>query len=710
MSYSYLPGLPSSTADHTASDDAYLSLQERITQALASLANQPGFAKRNAQRHMIGHIARRMMQAGEDDHPVLAIEAGTGTGKTYGYCLPLIPIAQFKEKRLVISTGTVALQEQLIAHDLPLLKAQTGWEFSYVLAKGRRRYLCPLRMLSAVAGQQTVLFDNTDLIQEFAAKLKVAMDDGWAGDLDALSYTLPPPVLQAFTTDAAGCTNRKCQHFDICPYFNAKKKMLEADVVVTNHALLVADLNLGGGVVLPPPQESYHVIDEGHRLVGEVLAQGASSHQLQGARSWLDSLIKMVQGMGSIGDVDYQNDMGNWPERIVEQAEALKRHLQQIYSLVGQHSELSQNSSDRARSNQNEKSISRYRFAHGKLPEYFHEIGQAFLVNSTTLSDALAKAYDITQQALNRMQASDLIKQQSDLGFFKERVANVVTTWQYLLDHNSQPPKAKWLDTDKKGETVDYSFSASPIEAKSFLEAKLWSTSCGVVITSATLSALGKFDYFLAQTGLSAEHTGCYRFASPFDYANAASLFIPAHIDGKSQTHTEQIIDWLKENLNHDEGTLILCTSKYQLNRIFEAIKDNYSIQLQDTASKQHLIEQHKQTIDQGKGSVLMGLDSFGEGLNLPGSYCTHVVICKLPFPVPTSPIEEAQAEYIESLGKRPFDELAVPFTSAKLTQWVGRLLRTETDTGRISILDNRLSNTGYGRKMLAALPAFKAV
>lgn len=183
-------------------------------------------------------------------------------------------------------------------------------------------------------------------------------------------------------------------------------------------------------------------------------------------------------------------------------------------------------------------------------------------MNSTTLSDALAKAYDITQQALNRMQASDLIKQQSDLGFFKERVANVVTTWQHLLDHISQPPKAKWLDTDKKGETVDYSFSASPIEAKSFLEAKLWSTSCGVVITSATLSALGKFDYFLAQTGLSAEHTGCYRFASPFDYANAASLSIPTHIDGKSQTHTEQIIDWLKDNLNPHEGTLILCTSK----------------------------------------------------------------------------------------------------------------------------------------------------
>ncbi|MCL5796069.1 MAG: ATP-dependent DNA helicase DinG, partial [Gammaproteobacteria bacterium] len=136
--------------------------------------------------------------------------------------------------------------------------------------------------------------------------------------------------------------------------------------------------------------------------------------------------------------------------------------------------------------------------------------------------------------------------------------------------------------------------------------------------------------------------------------------------------------------------------------------KDQFNIQLQDTQPKAHLIEQHKLTIDQGKGSVLIGLDSFGEGLNLPGNYCTHVVICKLPFPVPSSPVEEAQAEYIESQGKRPFDELAVPFTSAKLTQWVGRLLRTESDTGRVSILDNRLLTKYYGRKMLAALPGFK--
>ena len=544
----------------------------------------------------------------------MAIEAGTGTGKTYGYCLPLIPIVQLMEKRLVISTATVALQDQLFQHDLPMLKQQTGWDFSYVLAKGRRRYLCPMRLLSAVTGQQTALFESNDVVVDYAQKLKVAMDAGWAGDLDELSFSLPSSVHQAFTTDAAGCTNRKCQHFDICPYFTAKKHMLEATVVVTNHALLIADLNLGGGVVLPHPSESYHVIDEGHRLAGEVLAQGSSSHHLQGARTWLDSLIKMTHAMGSHGDEDYQTDVGNWPERIVEQSEALKRLLQQVYALVGQHPELSlsrssQTNNQRSNNNQNDKRISSYRFPHGQLPEYFHEIGALLLTTSTTLSDALAKAYDITQQSLNRIQANDLIKQQSDLGFFKERVSNVVKTWQLLLDTNQKPPKAKWLDTDKsKGDTVDYAFSASPIEAKTYLQEKLW------------------------------VHTFCKRLPSPFDYANAATLTVTQNIDGKDPQHTLAIIDWLTNNLNPNEGTLILCTSKTQMNAIYDNIKDQFTIQLQDTQPKAHLIEQHKQTIDQGKGSVLMGLDSFGEGLNLPGNYCTHVVICKLPFPVPSSP------------------------------------------------------------------------
>ncbi len=693
--------------------DAYLQLQSQIVAALDALASTPGFKQRNAQRHMIGDIARTMMTSGLE-HPIMAIEAGTGTGKTYGYCLPLIPIVQLMEKRLVISTATVALQDQLFQHDLPMLKQQTGWDFSYVLAKGRRRYLCPMRLLSAVSGQQTALFESNDVVVDYAQKLKVAMDAGWAGDLDELSFSLPSSVHQAFTTDAAGCTNRKCQHFDICPYFTAKKHMLEATVVVTNHALLIADLNLGGGVVLPHPSESYHVIDEGHRLAGEVLAQGSSSHHLQGARTWLDSLVKMTHGMGSHGDEDYQTDIGNWPERIVEQSEALKRLLQQVYALVGQHPELSlsrssQTNNQRSNNNQNDKRLSSYRFPHGQLPEYFHEIGALLLTTSTTLSDALAKAYDITQQALNRMQASDLIKQQSDLGFFKERVSNVVKTWQLLLDHNSKPPKAKWLDTDKsKGDTVDYAFSASPIEAKTYLQEKLWAHTCGCVLTSATITALGAFDYFLEQHGLDSEHTFCKRLPSPFDYANAATLTVSKEIDGKDPKHTLAIIDWLTNNLNPHEGTLILCTSKSQMNAIYDIIKDQFNIQLQDTQPKAHLIEQHKHTIDQGKGSVLMGLDSFGEGLNLPGNYCTHVVICKLPFPVPSSPVEEAQAEYIESQGKRPFDELAVPFTSAKLTQWVGRLLRTESDTGRVSILDNRLLTKYYGRKMLGALPGFK--
>jgi ATP-dependent DNA helicase DinG len=170
------------------------------------------------------------------------------------------------------------------------------------------------------------------------------------------------------------------------------------------------------------------------------------------------------------------------------------------------------------------------------------------------------------------------------------------------------------------------------------------------------------------------------------------------------------MIEWLKKNLDANESTLMLFTSNKQMQAVYDALCDHYHINMQGQAPKNTLIENHKARRDEGNGSLLMGLDSFGEGLNLSGNYCTHVIIAKLPFPVPSSPVEQAQSEYLESIGGNPFMEISVPLTSAKLTQWVGRLLRTEDDCGKISILDYRLNAKRYGKQMLSALPPFSVV
>jgi len=686
---------------------SYDDIQTIIRQAYDGLKASDGFRSRHAQRLMIGTLAKSFIQASDDHKPMVVIEAGTGTGKTYGYCLPLIPIAKAMEKTLIIATGTVALQEQLVKHDLPELKALSGLDFTFTLAKGRRRYLCPLRLISASQTAQSPLFEIGMDLGDYAKQLAADFDAGWDGDLDQLTYSLPDSVHQAFTTDSAGCSQRRCAQVDICPYIKARTKLLASDVVVTNHALLISDLKLGGGAILPAPAHCFHIIDEGHRLPAEVLSHSASAHLLHGAKTWLDTLIKVAHGMGSIGDEEYQQYIDHWSEQLVKDAERLKTALQQLYASLAQQPEY--------RPEQGYKNPFRRdddpfitRFKHGKIPDALTQMGINIKSIASTLSDALDKVYEMTQEAHAREQQDALMKQSSDLGFIRDKLSNLITTWQLMLDDRSQQPHAKWIEYRAKGDNLDFMIAASPIEAKSFLQENLWSQSAGIAITSATLTAMGRFDYYFNQCGIDPQHAVHHLLPSPFNYAENAQLHIPAHINPKTSSHTEQVIDWLMENIDPQAGTLILFTSQQQMNKVYDAICDDFNIQLQGMSAKHQLIQSHKDSIDAGKGSVLIGLDSFGEGLNLPGKYCTHVIIAKLPFPVPNSPVEEAQSDYLESIGKNPFRETSLPLTSAKLTQWTGRLLRSETDTGKVSILDNRLLITGYGKEMVRALPPFR--
>lgn len=687
-------------------NQSYLTLQDTIKSGYESLKSDANFRNRSAQRQMIGLLAKHFFTATDEQKAMVVIEAGTGTGKTFGYCLPLIPVAKYQQKTLIIATGTVALQEQLVQHDLPQLKALTGWNFSFALAKGRRRYVCPARLQSLGQSMTTPLFEmGTDILSS-AQKLLNELDNGWDGDFDRLSYALPDNTLQAVTTDSAGCTNRRCSHFDNCPYMKAKTQLMSCDLVVTNHALLIADLKLGGGAVLPAPNTSFHVIDEGHRLPAEVLSHTASGHLLHGAQSWLESLMKVSQGLVSLGDDTYRQQVGRYHADLSQIAQVLKDRLQHLYGQLAQsgefHPDLSKFDLDKLKT---EAYITR--FNHGILPEWLHLVGQELQNSADALLTSLNKLYDLTSDAHLRDPQEILTKQLIDLGFFKDRTQNLLTTWQLLLDQRTVLPHAKWIEYRHKGDTIDFMVSASPTEAKSFLQNQLWDKSAGVAITSATLTALGAFDYFFNQCGIEPEKAIYAQLLSPFDYQKAL-LHIPELVEPNHPDHTQAIVDWAVANINPNEACLMLFTSQGQMNRVAQALDQQFHIHKQGQKAKHQLISAHKARIDEGKGSLLMGLDSFGEGLNLPGNYCRHLVIAKLPFPVPSSPVEQAQSEYLESTGKRPFNEISLPLTSAKLTQWVGRLIRTEEDEGQVSILDVRLLKKSYGRQMIASLPPFR--
>src|SRR5699024_3272570 len=226
-------------------------------------------------------------------------------------------------------------------------------------------------------------------------------------------------------------------------------------------------------------------------------------------------------------------------------------------------------------------------------------------------------------------------------------------------------------------------------------------------------AALGRFERFFEQTGLGADYgTQALRLASPFDYANNARLDIPALWASPKQQddHTDEIIDRIEDGLiDLRAGTLMLFASYRQMQAVADGLLEEVAelILMQGSAPRAELLATHRQRIDAGGGSVLFGVASFSEGIDLPGRYCSHVIIAKIPFAVPDSPVDATYAEWLESRGRNPFMEVSVPQASFRLVQAAGRLLRTESDSGRVTVLDRRLADMPYGRMMLDAMPPF---
>ena len=258
---------------------------------------------------------------------------------------------------------------------------------------------------------------------------------------------------------------------------------------------------------------------------------------------------------------------------------------------------------------------------------------------------------------------------------------------------------------------ADIELCSSPILAASTLQQQLWERCFAAVLTSATLTALGQFDRFDMRNGLG-DNAKFECVPSPFAYADNAELIVPSQAveAGDAARHTEALIKALPDLVSDTEGTLVLFSSRRQMETVYEALQDDWPmpILMQGMFSKQETLNRHRERIDQGEGSVLFGLASFAEGVDLPGRYCEHVLIAKIPFAVPDDPVEASLAEWIERNKGNAFMEVSVPDAALRLVQASGRLLRKETDTGRITIFDRRLVSKRYGKRMLQSLPPFR--
>ena len=670
-----------------------------------------GVRPRSGQRSMIAHVANALARGGDPASgasPICVVEAGTGTGKTIAYAVAAIPIARALGKKLVISTATVALQEQLVMRDLPDLQQAGALAFSFALAKGRGRYICPARLdalrrgaRDADAGQLSLVEPQTPpldrearaLYDEFALALD---EERWPGDRDSWPQAIPDSQWIPVTTDHHRCIGRRCPWIASCPFFRARDGLDGVDCVVANHDLVLADLALGGGAVLPEPQDAIYVFDEAHHLPDKACSHLSFSARLGLARQQLAECSTLAANLGSApgaGDT-LRRRLAEVPGLCLEIDAALGEAGRMLGALLA------------------EAATPEYRFAHGVVPEAISSVA-ALLANALDkLEDALRVAGDECARELDKRGAAAQ-EQHAALGLATGRAQRLRGLWHAWarVDPPDEAPQARWIRATSQLTGDDIEVSAAPVLAASLLAEQVWMRAAGAVLTSATLTALGSFDRIIQRAGLPPD---CL-FAtvpSPFDYAGRACLAVPRLLadPGNPEAHTREVARWLDDNLDLAEASLVLFASRRQMREVYDriglALRDR--ILVQDHFAKQELLRLHRVRVDEGKGSVIFGLASFAEGIDLPGAYCMHVVIAKIPFAVPDDPVEAALAEWVEARGGNPFMEISVPDAALRLVQASGRLLRTEEDCGRITLLDRRVVTRHYGRRILDSLPPFR--
>ena len=690
-----------------------------ISTAYKTLAsNIPGFRHRGAQKKMIAEIANTLAPDFQNGHRIAVIEGQTGTGKSIGYMLSAIPIAQDLEKTLVISTATVALQEQLVTKDLPMVAEKAGMDFTYQIAKGRRRYACPrnISQLSGSNSDQTALdFGNEHEagalwdrapkegeVEEVTKMEKQLDNNQWSGDFDEWGSEVSQDFQSMLTTNNSGCSGRQCAWIHKCPFYKARQGLKEVDVVIANHDLVMADLTMGGGVILPKPEDVIYVFDEAHHLPDKAIGHFAYQTRLKGSIKILEALTKSAERAAGVLQTAAAKEKAS---KVRDASGRSREAISSIRRAIEREFPAPKQSKFRR-----EGDAHVWRFEHGVTPEAFVEAGKEIASHTSKISQASVELHGLLKKALKNGElsnsAADRIIQ--DMGSGTERVTSLSETWDMWSgsDKEGHPPMARWVSSDNG----ELEVAASAITAAGMLRVMLWEEAYGVILTSATITALNSFRRFQRASGLRDDDGTTYlRLSSPFDYAKAGIIEVPQLKAEPSDqdAHTAEVVEYINTCVSHNAGTLVLFASGWQMRNVAKGLTEPLKSMclIQNELPKHEIIDEHGRRIKSGKGSLIFGLASFSEGVDFPGDLCTHVVIVKLPFAVPDSPVESARAEWLETKGMNPFMEITVPDASLKLIQAVGRLIRSEEDFGRVTLLDKRVLTKRYGQQLLDALP-----
>ena len=634
------------------------------------LGKAKGYESRPGQAKMAERVAEII-----EDRKHLVVEAGTGTGKSLAYLVPAAFAAEELGKKAIISTYTIHLQEQLFGKDVPIVQSLVPFEFSAALLKGRHNYLCPHRLKKAQQHQGDLFATGQ------AEQLRGLVE--WAGKttdgtLSDIQFQVDATVWAQVCSEAFACTPRHCGGPTGCFYQKARNKILDAKVVILNHALLFG-LLAGAEESEEEPSEGYLfpndflVLDEAHE-VEDVAAKALGLEVRLGSLRFL--LQRLIHPRTKKGVLTRIGD-GNAVKSTLGVLGILEASFEEILESAG----LKGPGQKRVRQALGVKS----------------ELGPRLM--------------DVRAQLLKLAEDAGDGEERNELKDHARRLEGSAFGLGEFLKM-SREGHAYWVERrvaeDGRAQRGEMSLHASPVEVAERLEELVFRPDCTTIMTSATLDVGRGLDFFAKRVGAGEAET--LLVESPFDYESQMRVYLPKGMPEPSEgaRFQEALEGWIQRFVGMTKGkAFVLFTSRAMLRKTAEGMASWFEEQgirllVQDKGnSRTRLLREFKEDRD----SVLFGTDSFWQGVDVPGEALSNVILTRLPFSVPDEPLFEARCERIKEKGGEPFRELQLPEAILKFRQGVGRLIRSREDRGQIAVLDGRILSRTYGKSFLKILP-----